>query len=601
MEWKINKNITEENINKVYNLIDKDLLISRICFTLNIDESKLFKYISEDVLKNIISSILINRNIDTKEKIDLYVNNIQNAITNPYDLINAELGADEIIKYMNNKNSVIYIYGDYDVDGIMSTYIMYHVINSLSKGSVQYYIPERSDGYGLSKSFCESIINNEKNNYENVLIITVDNGITKRQEVELLQQYNINVIITDHHESKENEVPNCIVIDPHNSSINQDDTFKHLCGAGVAFKVCQIIQDKFNIYNMMNYTPYLCLATLADVMPLTPENSAFIQYGLEIINSDNCPNSIKELMKQNKIDILTVNDILWTIAPMINACGRMGNMALANKCFFKNDNLKDTVSKIINNNETRKSITKKAQKELESLSFDNNNVCIYINENYPNGILGILAGKLSEKFNKPSIACSLLDDGLYHGSVRSCNNINMIDLFKDMKDKNIINDFGGHAESCSVTFDINNLDEINDYFNSHINLAINEEIDNISTPINIDNIINVNNLNNIVYIISNLLPCDNRQFQYPIFELDNIKLCSSKRFKSGYTELLLQQDNTIFEASIYGDLADKFQNDILPNLSNDNLISIIGSINKKAFFSSHFQKKSYTLDIVDII
>jgi single-stranded-DNA-specific exonuclease len=605
MKWKINNSIDENKINEIYDYLDKDLFINRLCYFLNINTDSIYDYITEDGLKDLICSILINRNIDTKEKIDNYLNHIENSIISPYKLLNVEKAVDIILSYSENKDTVIYIYGDYDVDGVMSTYTLYSILNSLfPEIKIIYHIPERNEGYGLSIDYCNKIIEDNKDNYNNVLVITVDNGITKRKEVELLQSKNIEVIITDHHESKENEVPNCIVVDPHNNEIEQDDTYHHLCGTGVIFKVCQVLQDKCKdkTVDMFQYLPYLTLATLADVMPLNEENSAIIQYGLEIMNSDDCPLAIKELMIQNNIDILTVNDILWTIAPLINACGRMGNVALASKLFFNNDNIKATVTEIIKINDSRKDITKKAQKDIDKLNYDNDNICIYINDKYPNGILGIIAGKLVEKFNKPSVACALLDDGFYHGSVRSCNGINMIDIFTEMKEEHLIEDFGGHAESCSLTFDINKLDNIKSYFNSLSLSDITDEIDlEEENVINIDNIITSDYLTDIVYIISNILPCDNRIYQYPTYALTNLKISSSKRFKSGYTEMLLEQDNTLFEVSIYGELADKFQNEILPNLDNDGLINIVGSINKKAFISSHFQKKVYSLDLVDIM
>lgn len=601
MKWQTNQEITQNKIHEIFSYINKDLLIARLCYMLNIDTNSIFSYITEEELENLISSILINRGIDNKEKIDLYVNNIEQSILSPYNLVNAELAADKIIDFMEKDNATIYIYGDYDVDGVMSVFILVSVLKALTNNNIVFKMPERSDGYGLSIDYCNTIINNEIDNYDNVLVITVDNGITKKNEVELLKSKGIEVVITDHHESKKDEVPNCIVVDPHNSEIEQDETYHHLCGAGVIFKVCQIIQEKYNQLNMLQYTPYLSLATLADVMPLTSENSAIIQYGLEVINSDNCPKSIKELMNKNSINILTTNDILWTIAPMINACGRMGNTALASKFVFEDGNISNIVDEIIKTNDSRKDYTKKAQKELFAKNYDDKKVCIYINEKYPNGILGILAGKLAERFNKPAIVCALSEDGFYHGSVRSCNGINILELFVKMKEMNIIRDFGGHSESCAVSFDIQNLDLMNKFFDENIIEVTQECEEEIVEKLNVDEIIDANYLTDIVYAISNILPCDNRLYQYPVYALTNVKVTSSKRFNSGYTEIMLQQDNTIFEVSMYGDLADKYQNEILPNLKGERLVNIAGSINKKSFFSSRFQRKVYTLDLVDIM
>ena len=600
MEWIFNENETDR-LNVLSNL-DNKLLIDRICYSLNIDEKELYNHITKDELELLLSSILSNRGIKTKEQINSLVNDIGSSITSPYGLVNAKKAADIITEYCNNKNAVIYIFADYDCDGVLSGYVLTSALREVAKCPIILKYPNRSEGYGLSMEWCEMIIEENINNHSNVLVITVDNGISKRKEVARLKESGIEVIITDHHVAKEEEIPqDCIIVDPHNSLIEQDDTYKHLCGCGVAFKVAEIVQHNFGKDNMLHYTPYLTIATLADVMPLKNENVALIQYGLEIINSDNCPIGIKALKDLKDIDVITANDILWTIAPMINACGRMGDSELASKLFFLDEicTPNEIVIKIDQVNEERKKITKKAIAKISKMNFDENKVCIIPTEEYPAGILGIIAGKVSESFNKPAIVV-YNKNGECHGSIRSANGINMLALLKDLKEKGLIETYGGHEEACVCGFNIDKLDEIQNNLDASITPDLYRTQTTGNEKLVIDEVITPSHFNKVVHTIVNLLPCDNRTYSNPTFALTNVKIKSHNRFKSGYTELALKQDNQIFETSLYSSIANKFYDEILPNLNEECEIHIAGTIDKKSFMSSKFQKKVYTLNVVDI-
>lgn len=609
MKWITNENITEDTLLDMEANIDKDLLIARLCSELNISKKELLSKIDEKELMLLISTILINRDISDAERINKVFNNISESIISPYLLHNAELAADKILEYCLDRRAHIYIYADFDCDGITSGYVMFSALREICKGHITLKYPNRNEGYGLSFDFCDWLIDvhydKEYNRLnDKVLVITVDNGISKIKEVQRLREHNIEVVITDHHTSEEEFVPkDCIIVDPHNNTIEQDDTFNHLCGCGVAFKVAQIAQEKCGKYNMMNYTPYLAIATLADVMPLADENLAFVQYGLDIINSSSCPKGIDTLKKIKELDVVTPNDILWVIAPMLNACGRMGDTELASKLFFLDDimSCEEIINLINNTNEDRKKLTKSASNKISKLDFSNNNVCIYPTNEYPSGILGIIAGRVVEAFNKPSIVVTESKNGLYHGSVRSVYGIDMLTLLKELKALNLIEHCGGHPGACACTFNIENLSSIQEFFDSLVMEELhNEEV--IEEPsILVDEVISLGHLSEIVYALVNIFPCDNRMFQTPTFGLTNVKLETHKRFKSGYTEIVLKQDGVKFETSIYGEMVDKFFDEILPNLNEEKEIHLIGTIDKQSFFSSKFQKKVYTLKVVDIM
>lgn len=598
MIWRTNKEINNETVNSFMKMVDKDLLINRICYTLNITKTSLLEKITEDEIELLFSSILINRGITAQNNIDKLFNSINEAIISPYNLINAKEAANRISEYLKNPNAIIYVYADYDSDGINSGYVMTRALQKVSKCPVIVKYPNRIDGYGLSMDFCKEIVEKHQSFEDfklnkDILVITVDNGITKVDEVKYLKDNGIEVIITDHHESTEDGVPDCLIVDPHNKEIVQDDSCKHLCGCGVAFKIAQLALENFNRFDMMEFTPYLAIATLSDVMPLTDENIAFIQYGLEIMNSNNCPAGIKQLMKSCNIDVMTAKDILWTVAPMLNACGRMGDTELGADMFFQTEYLEDIVNRIIQVNEKRKALTKKAQKDLSKLNFDNHNVCIIPTDEYPIGIVGIIAGKVAEQFNKPAIIVSKGKDNSYHGSVRSVNGIDMKTLLEEAKKLNIVDTVGGHKEACACGFTLDNLDKLNEFFDSCD--MITESLSAVNTGeeevLHIDEIITLDHLSETVYSIVNLFPCDNKTFKNPVFALTNLEVVSYNLSKSNPNNIkfTIKQDNKKMDIWAWG-FAHKYINE----LKCPSNLHIAGTIEKS------FMNGKYSLNVVDI-
>lgn len=582
MKW------VKNNTNNIINSIDYDSIINRLSYALQINKSQLLKKINLDTIKSIVSNIVNNNKLD----IDFNINNIQKALTNPYDIINLEKAAIKISKYLNNKEASIFIYADYDCDGIMSAYILYSILKEIGCCNIYVYCPERKDGYGINIDFCNKVINLKNNN---ILVITVDNGITKKDEIKLLQDNNIEVIITDHHPSKENETPNCLIVDPHNKDTEQDE-FKHLCGAELAFKLGQILKDIYNQLDIIKYTPYIALAILSDVMELNNENIALLQYGMEIINSNNCPPAIKSIMDLKQINILSYKDILWTITPIINACGRMNNTQIALDLFlYQYDyDITDIVKEIDNINENRKKLTKELIESFNMFDFSNDKVCILPLNNCPAGLLGILAGKAVEQFNKPSIVLSSIKDNIYHGSVRSFNNIDMVNLFKQMKNDNLIIDYAGHSEACVCTLDINKLTAINEFFNNNISDDLFIISEDIEKELNINSEITLDMINKYVYTLINLIPYDNKKYYNPIYELNNVQVKGYKISKNNSNNIMftLKEKDKKKTIDIWAwGFADKY----LKDLKCPEYINIAGEISKNLF------DNSYTLQIVDIM
>jgi single-stranded-DNA-specific exonuclease len=500
MIWKQNREITSEYIEELAREFETNELLVRI---------------------------LLNRKND-KEFARIALRDLYEAIIPAERLVNGQAVADVIARHIRN-GSKIYIHADYDADGLNSGFIMYETIKEVievaqSNAYVEVYFPERINGYGLSFDFANNLIQTKGD--EDILVITVDNGIAQVEQVELLMNNGIEVVVTDHHMSKEDGIPNCLICDPHNEYIEQDDTFKHLCGAGVAFKVCELLQKNFGYHDMYRFVTNVAIATITDVMPLNAENMAFVRYGLDIINSEYCPVGIKAMKEFLGITVMNSANIAWEIGPRLNACGRMNNTKIGGALLMETDYhmAVDLVNEIELINESRKEKTKEAEEQLSSMNFDNDYVCIIKLEELPEGIVGIIAGRAAERFGKPSIVVTESEDGICKGSARSISGLDLHYLFNIEVSKGNIENFGGHSEAAGISFREDKLEELKASLNESIqNLALSQQHDlsvvEEEPVLMIDECIEIKHLNQNTFNLINELPYDKDTFAKPVFAL----------------------------------------------------------------------------------
>lgn len=584
------KEIQSEQLNNVSQRINGQLMLDRLSHNLGYTKEQLLQYIDVENIEALLATILINR--DMQDNVDV-INRPQDYILNPSLLHNADKAAEVIKKYCMNPNAVIHIYSDYDVDGITSGYTMETSLKKVSLAPVEVYYPNREDGYGLSMRYCIELVNSNQLRKRDLLVITVDNGVTKKEEVEYLQQNGIEVIVTDHHTSKEGETPNCIIVDPHNESEEQDDTFKHLCGCGVAFKVAQLVQEKCGVNDMYRLLPHLAIATITDVMPMHTENLAILQYGLEIMNGHGCPRGIKVLKENEGIDILTVADIAWTIGPMLNACGRISETKIASKLFNEEDlAIGKAYNQIKGINEDRKKHTKRAVKELSELPQTENKAFILNTSDYPNGILGIIAGKAADIFDKPSIVVTTGKNGIAHGSSRSAHGVNLFEIFKKLKEEEVIENFGGHAEAAGIYFKPENEQLLMERLNDLI--VFEDEAEETTTTeevLSIDQILSLDNLNVVMLALSSILPTDNRQIKDAVYAICDVEVIGMQRSKANpdNVKLCLKQNGKRLDIWAWG-----FGNKYVDEMLCPKQIHVAGTITKC------FLTRRYVLKVMDI-
>ena len=408
-----------------------------------------------------IVNLLVNRGYDENLISTLLATGYSDSMPKYNDLTNIEIGADIIQSHIAN-GSTIYIYGDYDSDGINSIYILGDAINNIiyyseSNSELKLKVPERHEGYGLNINWCKKII--AENQGEDVLVITVDNGIAQDSEVAYLLENNIDVLITDHHTPNGHTPANVWIIDAHYNNDNESN--KGLCGAAVAFKLAMTLLDRYpEIDSEDLYYKYLvnvAIATITDSMPMTIENIKYVYNGIQLLKDGYASDAINYYKEYNSNTDITPKDLAFGLGPQINACGRMNNTALAVNYLFSDDtDVEDLYNEVVVTNDERKSKTKTSIEKAEKM-LNVNDPSIILELGNVEGIAGIIASNLSSKYNKCTIIFSKDTTGKYLiGSARSDGEIDLLALLRNL-DTNAIIKVGGHSGACGITIKASHL------------------------------------------------------------------------------------------------------------------------------------------------
>ena len=426
---------------------------------------------SED--DDLIKRVLTNRGYD-KDIIDALLNTgYSNELPLYNDITNVQIGADIIESHIAN-GSTICIFGDYDSDGANSTYILGDAINHIiyytgSESQLILKVPERYEGYGLNMNWCKDLV--AKHQGEDILVITVDNGIAQDKEVAFLLANDVDVLITDHHSPNGHTPANVWIIDAHYNNDNENN--KGLCGAAVAFKVAMTLLDRYDCIENKDdyYYRYLvnvAIATITDSMPMTIENIQYVYNGLQLLKDGYGSEALTYYKDYNANTDLTPKDLAFGIGPQINACGRMNNTVLAlNYLFSDSEDVEELYNEIVVTNEERKTKTKSSIEHAEK-TLDINAPSIILELNNVEGIAGIIASNLSSKYNKCTIIFSKDSTGKYLiGSARSNGTIDILNLLRNLNTDAIVK-VGGHSGACGLTIKASHLNS----FIKEVNKAI---------------------------------------------------------------------------------------------------------------------------------
>lgn len=404
-----------------------------------------------------LAKILVSRGIDDVEKAERFLNPGKHNFYDPF-LLSGMFDAVERITAARDGGERVVVFGDYDADGICASTIMYNALKSFGISDVFVVVPERSQGYGLTHDLVERVLEQ----YFPDLIITVDCGISCKDEVAFINDMGVDVIVTDHHEIPE-QIPDCIVV---NCKLKgQAYPCDYLCGAGVAYKVARaLIGEKADCF-----LDLAAVATIADSMTLLDENRDIVCEGIELIKRGG-NRALRKLIEKSGLKEITSTGLAFTVAPRINAAGRMDDARSALALMLETDPLAISEKcEILNEyNAERQNLCdvllKSAREKL--LSGGLHKKCIVLADgSWRGGLVGIVAAKLVEEYNRPVVLFTG-SDGRFHGSVRSIDGVNIFQAVSACKEHLI--DFGGHSQAAGITIAEDKIADFEQCFSDYL-------------------------------------------------------------------------------------------------------------------------------------
>ncbi len=413
--------------------------------------------------------LLCARGQDTPEKAVGFLGSNDNCRYDPFLLKDMDKAVERILKAINNKERVC-IYGDYDVDGVTATTILY--IYLCAKGvPCDYFIPGRlEDGYGLNKGAISALAGKTD------LIITVDTGITAVEETEYAKSLGIDMVITDHHSCREILPDACAVVDPHREDCPYP--FKQLAGVGVVYKLLSAIEGDSDAI-IERFGDIIAIGTIADVMPIVDENRYITAMGIKKLQmTDN--KGLRALMELCNIGgadkKVTSVSVGFSIAPRINAAGRIRNAKSAVELLLAED---ETIAlslaeELCTINKERQSTEQKIYEEVQKQLESEKSRCVYVlhSDGWHQGVIGVVASRLTERYGVPSILFSF-DGDIGKGSGRSIKGFSMLDALKACDD--LLEEYGGHELAAGLTIHRDNLEafvtRINEYAEEKVKSA----------------------------------------------------------------------------------------------------------------------------------
>ena len=511
-------------------------------------------------ISNITARLLVNREIYKIEDAKKFLN----PTIDRFEDYNKLLDMNKAINIMKNSienNEKILIVGDYDVDGVISSYVLYKGLTKCN-ADVNYVIPDRvKDGYGIN----ENIIKKAHEDGAD-LIITCDNGISAIPQVKLAKKLGLKVIITDHHDVPfvEDEYGNRSFIVPEGDAVinpKQEECkypFEKLCGAGVAFKFIEGMYEAFNINKeeAIELLQYVAIATVCDVVDLIDENRIIVKEGLKLINNtDNI--GLRALFKETGLENkeISVYSLGFVIGPSINASGRLEQAEWALKLLLTKDEkeAEELAKKLNELNKDRQELTRegleKAIDIIESNNMNDDKVLVVYLENTHESIAGIIAGRIREKYNLPVIVLTQAHEGA-KGSGRSIEEYNMFEEL--IKCKDLLGKFGGHPMAAGMSIAKENIDEFRKRLNEQTTLTDEDVIPKVS----IDMPLMLKDINyNLIDEISLLEPYGKANSK-PNFGMKNLNVIEAKILGKDRNVLRMKlSDNNLYIDGIYfGDI-----------------------------------------------
>ncbi len=434
---------------------------------------ELVNKLSDDLkVNNRIATLLIQRGISDYQKAERFFNPKVEHLHEPLLMKNMGEAVKRLVTAISN-NQKILIYGDYDVDGTTAVALMFTVLKQ-HHANIDYYIPDRyKEGYGLSEIGVEFAKENEFD-----LLITLDCGVKAVSQIQLAVDLGIDVIVCDHHEPG-TVLPNAIVLDPKQKGCKYP--FKELSGCGVGFKLMQALfnDQNWDSNELFQHLDLLALSIAADIVSITDENRALAFLGLKLVNEKPRKAFSELLYLANKKGPLTLTDLVFVIAPRINAAGRLRSGRAAVQLMVEDDDalIQSLANEINQDNLERRVLDKQMTQEAlkiidEDVTFKSKSATVVFNPQWHKGVVGIVASRLIETHFKPTIVLTE-SNGIISGSARTVNDFDLHDAL--IKCSDLLVQFGGHTHAAGLSLLPENLAAFTEIFDRVVREAITEK------------------------------------------------------------------------------------------------------------------------------
>lgn len=447
-------------------------------------------------ISKVLAGLLLRIGISDSNKAQRFLYPRLAHLQDPYELTNMDRAVQRAIKAIKNKESITII-GDYDVDGITSTTLLAHILKTF--GLSPYYLtPLRlEEGYGMTQAVLERALSKSLPS----LLFALDCGTNSLSEVEFLKNKGIDVIIIDHHQSKDATPKDTILINPHVFD-SPDAPWANLCTVGLVFKFVHALiktlkedsNPKANSVELQELLDLVALGTISDLVPLLDENRILASFGLHKIQNSNRPGiqALTKISGINQHQPLKPSDVSFRLGPRINASGRLSDASLPVNMLLADDFRTCSIAAEQLNSmnqerqEIERTVTNHALQLVENQNLNLNNAIISYSPDWHSGVVGIVAGKLSRKHHRPAFVLTQEGDSA-KGSGRSIPGINLITALSECSD--LLESWGGHPMAAGITLDPKNIEQFQIQFNqaiasqtNGINLEPNLEISHYLPP-----------------------------------------------------------------------------------------------------------------------
>lgn len=535
-------------------------------------------------ISQLLCKLMVNRDIIDENIINSYINPVYKYLHSPKTMKDVVIAVD-IIKRKIQENKKIRIIGDYDVDGIISVFILYTALKKCG-ANVDYEIPDRiKDGYGINENIVKVAYDEGVDT-----IITCDNGISAIDQIQYAKDLGLTVIVTDHHDVpfiEEDGVRTFLssqadaIINP--KQIECEYKFKSICGAGVAFKLMEALyeeigMDKEECYKLIEF---VAIATVCDVVDLIDENRIFVKNGLEMLNnSKNIGiNALKKACGLEDKEI-TAYHLGFVIGPCLNASGRLDSAKKGLELLLMEDDeeAKNLAQEIVDLNDARKNMTKegvdRAINIIDSTDINNDKILVVYIPDIHESLAGIVAGRVKEKYNKPTIILTKSEEGV-KGSARSIEEYNMFEGLLACKE--LLDKFGGHPMAAGLSLQEDKVDELRKALNNKCELTD----EDLTRKIMIDSSLPLEYLNLHLIEELNVLEPFGKGNAKPVFGVRDAKITKAMLLGKDKNVLklkLLTNNNITIDAMIFNDL-ENFESKIIEKYGNEGLDNLYNKSN----------------------